>query len=126
MIILTSQEIAQFRSQLSEYPQALEALDTIEDCEGDIEDAAISIAIQVGQMPTTSDNWLDGVAKRYRVTLCHSEYREELLQGNISKMVGHLLEQNLCPQLLVTPVVIYAVKTGIQQFCEPLEYKLSS
>ncbi len=126
MIILTSQEIAQFRSQLSEYSHALEALDTIEDCEGDIEDAAISIAIQVGQMPTTSDNWLDGVAKRYRVTICNQEYREELLQGNISKMVGHLLEQNLCPQLLVTPVVIYAVKTGIQQFCEPLEYKLSA
>ncbi|KKD36761.1 hypothetical protein [Limnoraphis robusta] len=126
MVILTSQEIAQFRSQLSEYPQALEALDTIEDCEGDIEDAAISLAIQVGQTPTTSENWLDGVAKRYRVTICHQEYREELLQGNISKMVGHLIAQNTCPQLLVTPVVIYAIKTGIQQFCEPLEYKLSS
>ena len=76
MVILTSQEIAQFRSQLSEYPQALEALDTIEDCEGDIEDAAISLAIQVGQTPTTSENWLDGVAKRYRVTICNQEYRE--------------------------------------------------
>ncbi|MEB3278490.1 MAG: hypothetical protein VKK42_06145 [Lyngbya sp.] len=126
MIIVTSQEIAQFRSQLSEYPQALEALDTIEDCEGDIEDAAISIAIQVGQMPTSSDNWLDGVAKRYRVTICDKEYREDLLQGNISQMVGHLLSQNTCPELLVTPVVIYAVKTGINKFCEPLEYKLSS
>ncbi|WP_413160806.1 hypothetical protein ACL6C3_20040 [Capilliphycus salinus ALCB114379] len=126
MIILTSQEIAQFRSQLSEYPQALEALDTIEDCEGDIEDAAISIAIQVGQMPTTSDNWLDGVAKRYRVTICDKEYREDLLQGNVSQMVGRLLTQNNCPELLVTPVVIYAVKTGINTFCEPLEYKLSS
>ena len=121
MIILTSQEIAQFRSQLSEYPSALQALDTIEDCEGDLEDAAMSIAIQVGQMPTTSEKWLDGVAKRYRVTICDREYREELLQGNIGKMVGYLLERKTCPELLVTPVVIYALKTGIKQFCEPLE-----
>ncbi|MDY7022146.1 MAG: hypothetical protein SWJ54_12430 [Cyanobacteriota bacterium] len=126
MIILTSQEIAQFRSQLSEYAPALEALDTIEDCEGDIEDAAISLAIQVGQTPTTSDNWLAGVAKRYRVQICDRAYREDMLQGNISKMVGYLIEQNVCPQLLVTPVVIYATKTGISQFCEPLEYQLSS
>lgn len=40
MIILTSQEIAQFRSQLAEYSVALEALDRIENCEGDLEDAA--------------------------------------------------------------------------------------
>ena len=77
MVILTSQEIAQFRSQIAEYPKALEALDTIEDCEGDVEDAAISIAIQVGQMPTTSENWLDGLAKRCRVAICQKDYRQD-------------------------------------------------
>ena len=122
-IILTSQEIAQFRSQLAEYSAALEALDNIEDCEGDLEDAAISMAIHVGQSPTTSENWLDGLAKRYRVTLCDETYREDLLQGNIAPMVAHLMELNQCPELLVTPVVIYVFKTGIQPFCEPLEYK---
>ncbi|AMW26676.1 MULTISPECIES: hypothetical protein [Oscillatoriales] len=122
-LILTSQEIAQFRSQLAEYSSALQALDMIEDCEGDIEDAAISMAINVGQSPTTSENWLDGLAKRHRVTICEPTYQEDLLQSNIAPIVAHLIYQNQCPPLLVTPVVIYVLKTGIEQFCEPLKYK---
>lgn len=124
MIILTSQEIAQFRSQLAEYPVALEALDRIEDCEGDIEDAAIEMAIHVGQLPDTSENWLDGLAKRYRVSLCEKELRDEVTQGNIASMVELLKKENECPELLITPIVLYAFKTGINEFCEPLEYKL--
>ena len=49
MVVITSQEIARFRSELAAYPEALKALDEIEDCEGNIEDAAISLAIQAGQ-----------------------------------------------------------------------------
>jgi hypothetical protein len=124
MIILTTQEIAQFRSQLSEYPTALEALDTIEDCEGDLEDAAISLAIQVGQMPTTSENWLDGLAKRCRVAICQSEFREELLEGTVSKIFQDVLNKKVCPEILVTPVILYVFKVGVNQFCQPLEYKL--
>lgn len=124
MIILTSQEIAQFRSQLAEYSVALEALDRIENCEGDLEDAAIEMAIYVGQLPDTSENWLDGLAKRYRVSLCNKDLREELIKGNIVAMVESLIGENQCPALLITPVVIYALKSGIDQFCQPLEYKL--
>ncbi len=39
-------------------------------------------------------------------------------------MVEYLIAENQCPALLITPIVIYAVKTGINDFCEPLEYKL--
>ncbi len=124
MIILTSQEIAKFRSQLSEYPIALESLDMIEDCEGDLEDAAISLAIQVGQMPTTSENWLEGFAKRYRVAICQTEYREDLLVSQVSAIVKDLIKQKKCPEILVTPVVIYVIKLGVKEFCQPLEYQL--
>jgi hypothetical protein len=124
MVILTTQEIAQFRSQLSEYPTALEALDTIEDCEGDLEDAAISLAIQVGQMPTTSDNWLDGLAKRCRVAICQSDYREAVASGTLTSLVGELIDKKICPEILVVPVVLYVFKVGVNDFCEPLEYKL--
>ncbi|NJK36818.1 MAG: hypothetical protein HC835_01085 [Oscillatoriales cyanobacterium RM2_1_1] len=126
MIILTSQEIAQFRSQLATYPEALEALDQIEDCEGDLEDAAISMAIHAGQTPTTSENWLDGLAKRFRVKVCHLDYRQDLLEGKITAVVAGLLESKACPELLVVPVVIYALKTGVEDFCKPLEYKLET
>jgi hypothetical protein len=36
MTKVTSQEIAKFRSHLVDDPQAMEALDLIEDCDGDL------------------------------------------------------------------------------------------
>ncbi|MEG5039177.1 MULTISPECIES: hypothetical protein [unclassified Microcoleus] len=124
MVIITSQQIAQFRSQLAEYPEALKALDAIEDCEGNIEDAAISLAIQAGQEPNISENWLDGLAKRCRVAICKSEVKEELTNGELNAAFRDLVAAKICPDILVTSVIIYVFKTGVNDFCEPLEYKL--
>lgn len=124
MTLVTPAEIAQYRSQLSGYPLALVALDAIEDCEGDLEDAAISLAIHVGQEPNTTENWLDGLAKRYRVVICQQEFREDLANEILGSVVVHLMEQKLCPEILITPVVIYVVKTDVNDFCRPLEYQL--
>ncbi|MFM7440111.1 MAG: hypothetical protein ACKO2V_16200 [Snowella sp.] len=123
MLFLTSQEIAQYRSQLALFPDALLALDCIEDCEGNIEGAALTLAIQVGQQPDRTD-WLDGLAKRCRVEICRSEFRDELLAGNIATAVECLIETKICPKVLVTPVILYALKSGIESFCEPLTFKL--
>ena len=123
-MIITSQEIAQFRSQLADYSEALKALDIIEDCEGDIEDAAISMAIQSGQEPNTSDNWLSSLAKRCRVIVCEKDAKEELAKGQLKVALESLIEAKLCPEILATPVAIYAMKTGVEIFCEPLDYKL--
>ena len=124
MVIITSQQIAQFRSQLAEHPEALKALDAIEDCEGNIEDAAISLAIQAGQEPNISENWLDGLAKRCRVAICKSEVKEELTNGELNAAFRDLAAAKICPDILVTSVIIYVFKTGVNEFCEPLEYKL--
>lgn len=124
MIIITPEEITQYRAQLANLATALKALDEIEACEGDLEDAAIALAIQVGQEPDTSENWLEGLAKRCRVPICQAEFREDLLNGNCAAAVEHLASTKLCPALLVTPVVLYAMKTGVNDFCQPLEYKL--
>lgn len=123
-INLTTQEIANYRSQLANFEEALIALDAIEDCEGNIEDAAIALAIQVGQQPDRLD-WLPGLAKRLRVGMCESIFREELLNNQIASAVEHLLNSDLCPKVLVAPAVIYAVKKGIGEFCEPLSYQLA-
>ncbi len=40
MTIVTESEIERYRLQLAEYPDALKALDLLEDCEGNLEDAA--------------------------------------------------------------------------------------
>ena len=124
MVIITSQQIAQFRSQLAEYPEALKALDAIEDCEGNIEDAAITLAIQAGQEPNISEHWLDGLAKRSRVAICKSEVKEELTNGQLNAAFRDLVAAKICPDILVASVIIYVFKTGVNEFCEPLEYKL--
>lgn len=122
-MILTSQELARYRSELAECPGSLSALDAIEDCEGDLEDAAISLGIQVGQQPDRTD-WLDGLAKRCRVTICQTQFREDLLEGKLADVVSHLVAQKICPAILATPIAIYVVKCGVKEFCEPLNFKL--
>lgn len=125
IVTLTSQEIAQYRSQLANYPEALAALDAIEDCEGDLEDAAISLAIQAGQQPDRSD-WLDGLAKRCRVALCQEAVQQAISQGNLGEAVESLNQSHACPEILTAPVAIYVLKIGIEAFCEPLNFQVIS
>ncbi|MFM7427339.1 MAG: hypothetical protein ACKO7W_20455 [Elainella sp.] len=124
MITLSSIEIAQYRSQLSENSLALRALDMIEDCEGDLEDAAIALALQAGQEPDQSDQWLESIAKRCRVLLCQTGLRETIESGTLAQAVSLLAEESTIPHILATPVVLYVAKTGVEEFCKPLQEKL--
>jgi hypothetical protein len=121
MPTLTTQEIAQFRSILAPYNEALQALDAIEDCEGDLEDAALSLAIQVGQQPSSTD-WLDGLAKRCRVALCKCQ--EQLNNNQLEEVFASLVKEEICPVILITPVMLYVIKQGVEGFCEPLKFKI--
>lgn len=122
MLNLTSQEIAHYRSALAAYPEALVALDVIEDCDGNLEDAATSLGIQVGQQLNAGD-YLDGLAKRCRVAIC--EHQRDLMAGNLTATFDSLINSNICPKLLLAPIIIYVVKQGVFDFCEPLNLKLS-
>ncbi len=124
MIILSSTEIAQYRSELAENNLAMRALDMIEDCEGDLEDAAIALALQAGQEPDHSDQWLESVAKRYRVFLCQTGLRQAMQSGAVAQAISLLAEESSIPHILATPVVLYVAKTGVEDFCKPLQEKL--
>jgi hypothetical protein len=124
MITVTFEEIAQYRSELSASPEALRALDMIEDCEGDLEDAAIALALQARQEPDTSDRWLEGLAKRCRAVLCQADIRANLAAGSLYEVMRSLAQATDLPPSLATPVIIYVLKTGLEDFCKPLEEKL--
>lgn len=124
IVRVTLEEIEQYRAELANDPIALRALEMIEDCEGDLEDAAIALALQVGQEPDQSDNWLDGVAKRWRVSLCSGELKENLLAGSVGQAVRSLSTDTTLPSALATPIALYVFKTGVEAFCEPLTEKL--
>ncbi|GAB4228237.1 MAG: hypothetical protein Kow00121_57070 [Elainellaceae cyanobacterium] len=124
MIIVTLEEIEQYRAELAENPAALKALNMLEDCEGDLEDAAISLALQVGQEPSQSEQWLNGLAKRWRPFVCQAGIKDALKAGSIVNVVNLLAAETDLPNLLALPVVLYAVKTGVDEFCKPLQEKL--
>ncbi|MUG94213.1 hypothetical protein F7734_18200 [Scytonema sp. UIC 10036] len=122
MTKVTAKEIAQFRSQLAEDPIAMESLDLIEDCEGDLEDAAMTLAIRSGQEPEIANSeWLEDLAKRWRSVICQQEFRDDLLNGSISTMLEHLKTMSTFPGMLATPVLMYVLKQGVNNFCEPLD-----
>ncbi|MBD1807386.1 MAG: hypothetical protein KME25_09980 [Symplocastrum torsivum CPER-KK1] len=125
MTIITSQEIAQFRSELANNPDAMKALDTIEDCEGNLEDAAIALAIRAGQQPQRDNaEWLDALARKCRAVICQKEFREDLLNGSFAPVVAYLGATPLLPGILATPVLMYVMRQGVDNFCEPLESRL--
>lgn len=122
MTTVTFAEIAQFRSQLADYPYALTALDVIEDCEGDLEDAAMVLAIRAGQEPQRANSeWLDALARKCRAAICQEQFRNDLLNGSFTAIVGYLATTSLCPKLLTSPVIMYVVRKGVNSFCEPLD-----
>jgi hypothetical protein len=123
-MIVTLPEIEQYRAELADDPIALRSLEMLEDCEGDLEDAAIALALQVGQEPDQSERWLEGLAKRWRVSLCETEIQTALSQGSIAAAVRSLSTDTMLPSLLAVPVVLFAVKSGIESFCRPLQEKL--
>ena len=121
MTTITFAEIAQFRSdlaQLTDYPDVLRALDEVEDCEGDVEDAAIVLALQSGMEPNRSEQMLEGLAKRWRPLICQDAVMEPLTAGSIAPLVALLAEDESLPVQLIALVAIYVVKTGVSKFCQ--------
>src|SRR6476469_6434171 len=122
MTMVTPEEIAEFRTQVGENPDALKALKAIEDCEGDLEDAAMVLAIRVGQQPEIANSeWLDGLAKKCRTVICQDEYRNDLVNGNLDEVIRNLTTAKLCPAILVIPVLMYVLQKGVNKFCQPLD-----
>ncbi|MGG6294077.1 hypothetical protein ACQ4M4_06600 [Leptolyngbya sp. AN02str] len=124
MVIVSFDEIEQYRALLADNAAAQRSLDVISDCEGDLEDAAISLALRVGQEPTESERWLDGFAKRWRVQLCSSALRTLLIDGAFPDALDTLVAETSIPISLAVPMLLYVHKMGLEEFCKPLEEKL--
>lgn len=122
MTLITPEEIAEFRIKLADYPEAMRSLDAIEDCEGDLEDAAMGIAIKIGLQPELSNTeWLASLAKKCRAMICQQDFRVNLINGDFAAIWSLLVSSNLCPKLLILPVLMYVFEQGVNKFCEPLD-----
>lgn len=124
MILVSQDAIDHYRSLLANDPRSTRALDMLEDCEGDLEDAAISLALQAGQEPDHSDDWLKGLAKRWRLLLCQDDVRQALEIGNVADGVAALVAEKEFPKVLAVLVVIYVLQMGLEPFCRPVQEQI--
>ncbi|ESA33044.1 hypothetical protein N836_23565 [Leptolyngbya sp. Heron Island J] len=114
-------EITQLVERLVDYPEALRSLQEIEDCDGELNDAALSLALRAGLEPTENEGWLEGFAKRYRHIACLPEFRADLKAQQVIALVQHLTQNSQCPNLLVVPVALYISKIGVDSFCQSFD-----
>ena len=122
MTQVTLEEITKLQVELTNYPNALAALQEIEECEGDLEDAAMVLAIRAGQQPDIANaEWLSSLAKKCRAFICRQELRSALANESFAPVVEPLTAAKICPTLLVMPVLLYVQKQGVDEFCQPLD-----
>ncbi|NEQ48893.1 MAG: hypothetical protein F6K11_02005 [Leptolyngbya sp. SIO3F4] len=121
MLSIPLNEITQLIERLGDYPEALRSLQEIEDCDGDLNDAALSLALKAGLEPTQNDGWLEGFAKRYRHIACLPEFRADLTAQQVVSLAQHLTQNSQCPNLLAVPVAFYVSKTGVDSFCDSFD-----
>ncbi|PSB57124.1 hypothetical protein [Chamaesiphon polymorphus] len=116
------QIIEELTVKFADIPEAIASLETIADCEGDLEDAAMTLAIRTGQQPDiTNSEWLEGLAKKCRVAVCQSEFRNDMVDGNFMPLYQHFERVKVCPKLLILPVLLYVHEHGVNRFCQPLD-----
>jgi hypothetical protein len=127
-IQLTSEKIAKYRAELADNADALAALDIIEEWDGDLADAAESIATR-NRIEGVEDNgnfrWFVIVLNKCRDSICQPKYRiltEKIVPALIPTLTEMIAVSFMCPAgvatLLSTPVAIYIQEEGLDKFCQ--------
>ena len=127
-IQLTSEQIAKYRSELADNSDFLAALDVIEEWDGDLADAAESIATRNG-IEGIEDNadlrWFVVILQKCRGYICQPKYenlREKYLPALIPPLTDFIAGAFMCPPgiagILSAPIALYISEEGMDKFCQ--------
>jgi hypothetical protein len=126
--IVTPEQIALYREQLADNQQALVALDVIEKWDGDLADAAESIAKLNGieGVETNADlRWFAQQIKKCHKFICQSKYknlRDKYVSTLIPILTEFLAGSLGCPPgvagLIATPFALTISEEGMDKFCQ--------
>ncbi len=119
MITVTPEEITLFRTQLADNPQALIALDTIEECEGYLDDAVRLLVMR--ETAQGADRSLNDLLEKCRQFICQQEVKEFLESGLIAPIVEPLAVSAGIPLGTATALSIFVFKLGVKKFCKKPE-----
>lgn len=103
-IKITPEEIAQYRSQLADNSKAIAALEVIERCEGDLEQAARILARRADIEDVRAGITWQSALKQARQVVCNENFKEGLAPDLIGGVIGALIASS-------NPLLI-AVATG--------------
>lgn len=129
MTVVTKTEIEQFREQLlKDYPEALVALDVIEEYEGNLAEAAKAIAIRndiEGVADYGLSDWFYGMLEECRDFICQPKYenlRENYLPALIPPLADCSARSLGCPPgvaaIIAVPFAAYIKEEGMEKFCK--------
>lgn len=124
-IQLTAEQIAKYRVELADNPDFLAALDVIEEWDGDLADAAESIATLNG-IEGVEDNadlrWFVIVLNKCRDSICQPKLREKYLPALIPTLTGIIAGYLMCPPpvagILSAIVAVFIQDQGLDKFCQ--------
>lgn len=116
MITITPEEISQFRSQLADSPEALEALDTIEECEGYLDDAVPLLVMR--KTAQEADRGLNDWLEKSRQFVCQEEVREALEAGLLAPAIEAIAIGAGIPPGIATALSICVFKLSANRFCQ--------
>ena len=119
---LTPEEIQNYREQFKDYPEVLDALDLIDESDGDLIGAANLLAaeaeIEISSRAGEDVNILDKLAQKCRSVICDEDFMDDLMSGLLTAGVATLTVSGQIPQAVATPVVIYLTKKGVKIWCQ--------
>jgi hypothetical protein len=119
---LTPEEIQNYREQFKDYPEVLDALDLIDESDGDLIESANLLAaeagIEISSRKGEDVNILDKLAQKCRSVICDEDFMDDLMSGLLTAGVATLTVSGQIPQAVATPVVIYLTKKGVKIWCQ--------
>ncbi|MFM6072009.1 MAG: hypothetical protein ACKPB9_10575 [Dolichospermum sp.] len=116
--IVTPEEIAQFRTKLANNPKALADLDVIEQCEGNLEQAARILARRANIEDVRAGITWESALKQARQVVCDAKFKEGLAPDLSGGIIGALITAgNPVLVAVATPCAGYIVKVSLAKFC---------
>ncbi|MGK7898126.1 MAG: hypothetical protein AB4372_32040 [Xenococcus sp. (in: cyanobacteria)] len=118
---LTPEEIQQYRDKLEDKTKALEDIDLIEKCNGDLEYAAIRLARRsnIETVKADENSFWEKVKIQARQLVCKNTVKDDLAPNILGGLVG-LFTTSGSPILgvVATPLAIHIVRETLENFCD--------
>jgi hypothetical protein len=116
MSVITSEQVDTYRVSLQGYPEATVALDAVEECEGNLEDATVLIASRLGESVLMGDSLLDNLVQRARKHLCQPNHQEKWT--DVKDILEILKEFLPTPAPLAVTCTLKLSEIGLRNLCQ--------